>query len=152
MPLHDDKAIRQLLDSVTTIALVGASDKPHRASHEVMAFLQHHGYRVIPVNPRLAGRTLLGECVYATLADIPEPVDLVDVFLAPARTDEVIDRAIALGMPAIWLQIGVINETGAARAERAGLVVVMDRCPKREIPRLGIRSPEASRNTAADSR
>ncbi len=141
MPLNDPKAIRQLLESTVTIALVGASDKPQRPSHEVMAFLQQQGYRVIPVNPRLQGQTLLGEQVYATLSDIPEPIDLVDVFLAPQRTDPVIDRAIDRGVAAIWLQMGVINHAGAARAEQAGLEVVMDRCPKRDIPSLGIRGP-----------
>ncbi|MDX1756945.1 MAG: CoA-binding protein [Marinobacter sp.] len=139
MPVQDPDQLRQLLESTRTIALVGASDKPQRPSHDVMAFLQGQGYRVIPVNPRLAGQTLLGETVYATLTDIPGAIDLVDVFLAPARTDPVIDRAIERGVPALWLQVGVINEAGAERAERAGLTVVMDRCPKREIPRLGIR-------------
>ncbi|MDC0662836.1 CoA-binding protein [Marinobacter sp. SS21] len=141
MPLHDPDAIRQLLESTTNIALVGASDKPQRPSHEVMVFLQQQGYRVIPVNPRLEGQTLLGERVYATITDIPDPIDLVDVFLAPERTDPVIDRAIDRGVPAVWLQIGVINHPGADRAEQAGLAVVMDRCPKRDIPSLGILGP-----------
>lgn len=138
MPLSNPEQIRQVLESVRTLALVGASDKPHRPSHEVMAYLQGRGYRVIPVNPNLAGQTLLGETVYASLDAIPEPVDMADLFLAPKRTDAVIDQAIALKIPVIWLQMGVINETGAARAEAAGLSVVMDRCPKQEIPRLGI--------------
>lgn len=135
---NSPEQIRQLLASVRTIALVGASDKPHRASHEVMAFLQQQGYRIIPVSPRLAGQDLLGEKVYPDLASIPEPVDMVDVFLAPQRTDPVIADVVRLGIPALWLQIGVINEAGAQRAERAGVTVVMDRCPKRELPHLGL--------------
>ncbi len=138
MPSNAPEQIRSILERVHTIALVGASEKPHRPSHEVMAFLQSRGYRVIPVNPRLAGQSLLGEVVVADLASLPEPVDMAELFLAPERTDAVIDDAIRQGIPVLWLQIGVINEAGAARAEAAGLTVVMDRCPKREIPRLGI--------------
>lgn len=130
--------MRQILISVRTIALVGASDKPHRASHQVMAYLQGRGYRVIPVNPKLAGQTLLGETVYPDLQALPVPVDMVDLFLASERTGAVIDAAIALAVPVIWMQIGVINEAGAEKAEAAGLTVIMDRCPKQEIPRLGV--------------
>lgn len=137
---HADE-LRSLLTRVHTIALVGASEKPQRPSHEVMAYLQRQGYRVIPVNPRLAGQSLLGETVYASLSDLPGPVDMADLFLAPERTDAVIDEAIALGIPAVWLQIGVINPAGAARASDAGLTVVMDRCPKQDIPRLGLTQP-----------
>lgn len=108
-----------------------------------MAYLQSRGYRVIPVNPRLAGQTVLGETVYANLADIPVAVGMADLFLAPDHTDPVIDSAIELGIPVIWMQIGVINEAGARRAEQAGVTVVMDRCPKQEIPRLGV--PPVSR-------
>ncbi|HEA53879.1 CoA-binding protein [Marinobacter antarcticus] len=138
MPSNQPDQMRAVLESVRTIALVGASEKTNRPSHEVMEFLQAHGYRVIPVNPRLAGQTVLGECVYSDIASLPEPVDMVDLFLAPERTDAVIDQAIELKFPVIWLQIGVINEAGAARAEAAGLTVVMDRCPKQEISRQGI--------------
>lgn len=138
MPEAHPEAIRRILGDVRTIALVGASEKPHRPSHEVMAYLQGRGYRVIPVNPRLAGGTLLGETVYPDLASVPVPVDMADLFLAPERTDPVIDAAIAQKIPVIWMQIGVINHDGAARAEAAGATVVMDRCPKQEIPRLGI--------------
>ncbi|WP_303289793.1 CoA-binding protein [Marinobacter sp. SS5-14b] len=141
MPSNSPDQIRDLLASVRTIALVGASEKTNRPSHEVMEFLQHRGYRVIPVNPRLAGKQVLGETVYADLASLPEPVDMAELFLAPERTDAVIDQAIAENIPVLWLQIGVINEVGAARAETAGLKVVMDRCPKQEIPRLGISTP-----------
>lgn len=138
MPSNQPDQMRAILENVRTIALVGASEKTHRPSHEVMEFMQHQGYRIIPVNPRLAGQQVLGETVYADLASLPEPVDMVDLFLAPERTDAVIDQAIELKIPVIWLQIGVINEAGAARAEAAGLSVVMDKCPKQEIPRLGI--------------
>lgn len=136
MSRNSPEQLRRILETVHTIALVGASDKPHRPSHEVMAYLQERGYRVIPVNPRLAGKTVLGETVYANLASVPEPVDMADLFLAPNHTDPVIDAAVARGIPVIWMQIGVINEAGARRAEQAGTTVVMDRCPKQEIPRL----------------
>ena len=138
MPSNTPEQMRHILTTVRTIALVGASEKTSRPSHEVMEFLQDHGYRVIPVNPRLAGQKVLGETVYADLHSLPEPVDMVDLFLAPERTDAIIDQAIDLKIPVVWLQIGVINEEGAARAEDLGLTVVMDHCPKQEIPRLGI--------------
>ncbi|MCK0105702.1 CoA-binding protein [Marinobacter sp. S0848L] len=140
MPIENDQGLRDILTSVRTIALVGASEKTSRPSHEVMEYLQRQGYRIIPVNPRLAGKQVLGETVYADLASIPEPVDMAELFLAPERTDAVIDQAVAENIPVLWLQIGVINEAGAERAEQAGLKVVMDRCPKREIPRLKIAS------------
>lgn len=130
--------MRQILSTVRTIALVGASDKPHRPSHEVMAYLQSRGYRMIPVNPKLAGQTLLGEIVYPDLQALPVKPDMVELFLAPQRTGPVIDAAIELEVPVVWMQIGVINEAGADKAEAAGLMVVMDRCPKQEIPRLGV--------------
>lgn len=138
MPVKNPEEIRQILTGVRTIALVGASEKPNRPSHEVMAYLQGRGYRVIPVNPRLAGQTLLGETVYPDLASLPGPVDMAELFLASERTGPVMDAAVARNIPVIWLQVGVINEDGAARAEAAGARVVMDRCPKQEIPRLGI--------------
>jgi len=138
MPSTTPEQLRHILTTVRTIALVGASEKTNRPSHEVMEYLQGHGYRIIPVNPRLAGQTVLGETVYADLNSLPEKVDMVDLFVAPERTDAIIDQAIGLRIPVVWLQIGVINEEGAARAEAAGLTVVMDRCPKQEIPRLGI--------------
>ncbi|MBJ6136450.1 CoA-binding protein [Marinobacter litoralis] len=138
MPVENDQDLRDILTSVHTIALVGASEKTSRPAHEVMEYLQNQGYRIIPVNPRLEGKQVLGETVYADLASIPEPVDMAELFLAPERTDAIIDQTIAQKIPVLWLQIGVINEAGAARAERAGLTVVMDRCPKREIPRLNI--------------
>jgi len=138
MPSNQPDQMRTILESVRTIALVGASEKTHRPSYEVMEFMQQQGYRMIPVNPRLAGQKVLGETVYADLASLPEPVDMAELFLAPERTDAVIDQAIALKIPVIWLQVGVINEAGAVRAEAAGLTFVMDKCPMQEIPRLGI--------------
>jgi predicted CoA-binding protein len=138
MPVEHPEEIRKILGEVRTIALVGASDKPHRPSHEVMAYLQGRGYRVIPINPKLAGQTLLGETVYPDLASLPVAVDMAELFLASERTDPVMDAAVAEKIPVIWLQIGVINKEGADRAEAAGARVVMDRCPKQEIPRLGI--------------
>lgn len=141
MPDNSPDRIRRILESTRTIALVGASEKTNRPSHEVMEYLQSQGYRVIPVNPRIAGKQLLGETVYPDLQSLPIQVDLVDLFLAPERTDALIDEAIALNIPVVWMQIGVINEEGAARAQAAGLTVVMDRCPKQEIPRLGIATP-----------
>ncbi|PFG52758.1 hypothetical protein ATG98_1823 [Marinobacter sp. LV10R520-4] len=136
MPETSDSQILDILQQVRTIALVGASEKTNRPSHKVMHYLQQQGYRVIPVNPGLAGQQLLGETVYADLKSLPVPVDMADLFLAPQRTDTVIDQAIAMNIPALWLQIGVINQKGAERARQAGLKVVMDRCPKMEIPRL----------------
>jgi hypothetical protein len=131
-----DSQILDILQQVRTIALVGASEETSRPSHEVMHYLQRQGYRVIPVNPRLAGRQLLGETVYADLESLPVAVDMADLFLAVQRTDAVIDQAIAMRIPVVWLQIGVINHQGAERARQAGIKVVMDRCPKMEIPRL----------------
>ena len=134
----NDAEIRRILTETRTIALVGASPKPDRDSHEVMAFLQSRGYRVIPVNPAVAGQTILGERVRASLAEIEDPIDLVDVFRNSEAAGAVADEAIAVKARAVWMQLGVINEAGAARARKAGLAVVMDRCPKIEIPRLRI--------------
>ncbi|SMB30870.1 putative CoA-binding protein [Serratia proteamaculans] len=133
-----DNDIASLLQQVKTIALVGASDNPARPSFGVMAYLLEQGYQVTPVSPKLAGRTLLGQQAYATLKDIPHPVDMVDVFRNSEAAYAVAQEAIAVGAKALWLQIGVINEQAAALANEAGLKVVMDRCPKIEIPRLGL--------------
>lgn len=138
MPLTDDADIKALLDGARTIALVGASDRPDRPSYRVMAMLQEHGYRVIPVNPQITGEHLHGEFVFRELAQIGEPIDIVDIFRRPIAAGEAVDEAIAVGAKAVWMQLGVINEDAAARAEAAGLQVVMDRCPAIEIPRLGV--------------
>lgn len=135
----EDRLIADTLRGVKTIAVVGASDKTHRASHGVMRFLQSRGYRCIPVNPNLAGRTLLGEAVYANLGSIGEPVDMVDVFRNSADAGPVVDEAITIGARVVWMQLGVVNAAAAERGCAAGLTVIMDRCPAIEIPRLGIR-------------
>jgi uncharacterized protein len=138
MPLTRDEDIYELLASAPTIAMIGASDRPDRASHGVMKFLQDRGYRVIPVNPQITGQHLHGEFVWRELSQIGEPIDIVDIFRRPIAAGEAVDEAIAAGAKAVWMQLGVINEEAAARAEAAGLKVVMDRCPKIEIPRLGV--------------
>lgn len=138
MSIQDPEVIREILTRVKTIGLVGASDKPNRPSHEVMAYLQGRGYRVIPVNPKLAGRVLLGETVYPSLKSVPDTLDMAELFLASERTGPIMAEAASLGIPVIWLQVGVVNEEGAVDAQAKGCQVVMDRCPKQEIPRLGI--------------
>ena len=138
MPLTEDQEIADLLKGVRTIAMVGASDRPDRPSNGVMKFLQGHGYRVLPVNPQITGEHVHGEYVWRELSQIGEPIDMVDIFRRPQAAGEAVDEAIAAGAKAVWLQIGVINHEAAARAEAAGLKVVMDRCPKIDIPRLGI--------------
>ncbi len=136
--LTQDTEIATLLRETRTIALVGASDRPHRPSNGVMRSLLAHGYRVIPVNPQLAGTEINGVTVVAALSDIAEPIDLVDIFRNSPAAGETVDAAIAVGAKAVWLQLGVINPAAAARAEAAGLQVVMDRCPAIDIPRLAI--------------
>lgn len=135
---HPDQVIADTLRRVKTIAVVGASNKTQRASYGVMRFLQARGYRCIPVNPQLAGQTLLGETVHADLASIGEPVDMVDVFRNSADAGPVVDEAIAIGATVVWMQLGVINPEAAERGCAAGLTVIMDRCPAIEIPRLGL--------------
>ena len=146
MPITSDAEIAELLQGIRTIALVGASDRPDRPSYGVMKFLQDHGYRVIPVNPQITGEHVHGEYVWRELSQIGEPIDMVDIFRRPQAAGEAVDEAIAAGAKAVWMQLGVINEEAAARAEAAGLKVVMDRCPKIEIARLGL--PKIERQTS----
>lgn len=137
-PRLDDAVIRRVLSQSRSIAVVGASPDPARPSFGVMRFLQAKGHRVLPVNPRAAGRTILGERCHARLADIAEPIDMVDVFRRSDAVGAVVDEALALTPrpTTIWMQLGVIEPAAAARAEAAGLTVIMDRCPKIEYPRL----------------
>lgn len=138
MPLTEDADIRALLESARTIALVGASDRPDRPSYGVMATLQRHGYRVIPVNPQITGEHVHGEFVFRDLEQLGDPIDIVDIFRRSDAAGAVVDQAIAIGAKAVWMQLGVIDHAAAERAEAAGLKVVMDRCPAVDIPRLGI--------------
>jgi predicted CoA-binding protein len=138
MNTTSDQDMRDILRRVKTIAVVGASDRAHRASYGVMQFLQGKGYRCIPVSRRLAGKTLLGETAYEKLADIPDPVDMVDLFVKSELAGPVTDEAIAIGARVVWMQLGVINEAAAARARSAGLQVIMDHCPAQEWRRLGL--------------
>ncbi len=138
MPLTRDEDIKALLEGARTIALVGASDRPDRPSFGVMKRLQDHGYRVIPVNPQITGEHVHGEFVFRELAQLGDPIDIVDIFRRPQAAGEVVDEAIRIGAKAVWMQLGVVNDEAAARAEAAGLTVVMDRCPAIEIPRLGV--------------
>jgi predicted CoA-binding protein len=135
---YPDALIRRVLVETRTIALVGASARPERPSHRVMRFLQRQGYRVIPVNPGLAGQQLNGEQVYARIADIAERIDMVDIFRNSAHAGAASDEGVASGARVIWMQLGVSDPAAAKRAEAAGLTVIMNRCPAIEIPRLGI--------------
>jgi uncharacterized protein len=138
MPLTRDEDIRELLTSARTIAVFGCSDRPDRPSYGVAAFLQRHGYRMLPVNPQITGEHVHGEYVWRELSQIGVPIDIVDIFRRPMAAGEAVDQAIAVGAKAVWMQLGIVNEEAAARAEAAGLKVVMDRCTKIEIMRLGI--------------
>jgi predicted CoA-binding protein len=138
MPLTNDEDIRALLSEARTIAVVGASDRPERASHGVMRALQDHGYRVLPVNPNITGERIHGEFVWRELSQIGEPIDIVDIFRRSDAAGEAVDQAILAGAKAVWLQLGVIDEDAARRAEAAGLKVVMDHCIKIELRRLGV--------------
>jgi predicted CoA-binding protein len=147
MPLTSDEGIAELLTNARTIAMIGASDRPTRPSYGVMKFMQAHGYRVIPVNPQITGEHVHGEYVWRELGQIGEPIDIVDIFRRPQAAGEAVDQAIEAGAKAVWLQLGVINQVAAAKAEAAGLKVVMNRCPKIEIMRLGI-EPVAGQSDA----
>ena len=138
MPLTADADIKALLEETRTIALVGASDRPDRPSYGVMRTLQRHGYRVIPVNPQITGEHVHGEYVFRELSQIGEPIDLVDIFRRSAAAGDAVDEAIAVSAKAVWMQLGVIDQRAAARAEAAGLKVVMDRCPAIDLSRLGV--------------
>ena len=138
MPLTSDQDIADLLTHTRTIAVVGASDRPDRPSNDVMRSLQEHGYRVLPVNPQITGEHVHGEYVWRELSQIGEPIDLVDIFRNSDAAGEAVDEAIAAGAKAVWMQLGVVNEAAAARAEAAGLKVVMDRCAKIEVGRLNV--------------
>ena len=138
---HDnyaDSTIRGILNTVKSVAMVGVSPKDNRPSYFAFKYLLERGYRMIPVNPGQAGKEILGQKVYAKLADIPEPVDMVDIFRASQHVLPVVEEALAMTPrpSVIWMQIGVRNNQAAAMAEAAGLKVVMDRCPKIEYGRL----------------
>lgn len=134
MPVEDIEGIRRILNEYKTVAVVGLSANWHRPSNFAAKYMLDHGYRVIPVNP--AYDEVLGQRCYPSLRDIPEPVDIVDVFRRPDDVPPIVEDAIAIGAKVLWLQIGVINHQAAARAEAAGLQVVMDRCIKIEYARL----------------
>ena len=134
---YSDELLSKVFREVKTIALVGASPRGEtRASWRVMRYLQNEDYKVYPVNPDAAGEEIHGEKVYATVSDLPEKVDMVDIFRLPWKVPPVVDEAIALGVPYIWMQLKVINEEYATKAEAAGATVIMDRCPAIELPRL----------------
>jgi len=147
MSFNNPETIRKVLTNARNIALVGASVKTARPSNFVMKFLLDAGYNVIPVNPGLEGQELHGKMVYGSLSSIPESVgriDMVDIFRNSAAVPPIVDEAISIGAKCIWMQSGVINEAAAETASSAGLDVVMDACPKIEMPRLNISSPAAS--------
>jgi uncharacterized protein len=135
---YPDTYLRDILTAVRTIAVVGASPRRGRPSHGVMAYLQRHGYRAIPVNPNAHGETIHGEKCRSALGEIDEPVDMVDIFRRSEFAGAAVDDAIAIGAKVVWTQLGVRDEAAAARAEAVGLKVVMNRCPAIEIPRLGL--------------
>ena len=139
MVLNRENTIRRILENTKTIAVVGLSSDPSRAGYYVPAYLQAHGYRIIPVNPFLD--QALGEQAFPDLESVPVPVDLVLIFRRSKAVLPFVQSAIEIGAKAVWMQLGIINEEAAALAREAGLDVVMDRCPMTEIPRLGIAGP-----------
>jgi predicted CoA-binding protein len=134
----EDDLIREVLTTVRTIAVVGASENPARDSNDVMRFLMDRGYEVFPVNPASRAKEIHGRKVYASLKEVPEAIDMVDVFRRSEVAGEVCDEAVRAGAKVVWMQLGVINESGKQRAEAAGLKVIMDRCPKIETRRLAV--------------
>jgi predicted CoA-binding protein len=122
--------VTELLKRARTIAVVGLSDDPLRPSHGVSAYMQSQGYRIIPVNPEI--ESSLGEKAYASLLEVPEKIDIVNIFRRPEFIEEIVDQAIQLKVPAVWMQEGVIDEQAAEKARRAGIFVVMDRCILKE--------------------
>lgn len=135
---YSNDYLRGIFDRVKTVAMVGASPRPDRPSYRVMKFLQSRGFRVIPVNPQAAGQSIHGETVVSSLAEIEGPVDMVDIFRRSELVAPVVDEAIAKGTKIIWMQLGVRDDAAAAKAERHGIDVVMNRCPAIEMPRLGL--------------
>ena len=135
---YPDAFLRDILAAVKTIAVVGASNRKKWPSYGVFAYLLARGYQVIGVNPSLAGKSVHGAAFFKTLADVPEPIDMVDIFRNSADAAAPVADAIRLGAKTAWMQLGVVNEQAAAAARAAGLNVVMDHCPAIEIPRLGL--------------
>jgi uncharacterized protein len=135
---YPDSYVRGILNTVKTIAMVGVSPKDNRPSYFAFKYLLERGYRMIPVNPGQAGKELLGQKVYARLADIPEPVDMVDIFRAASHAKGIVEEALAMQPrpQVIWMQLGIRNDEAATLAEAGGMKVVMDRCPKIEYGRL----------------
>lgn len=130
----DDTALRTLFDRIHTIAVVGLSPRPARPSYRVAQAMQRYGFRIVPVRPLVD--SVLGEKAYATLAKIPFPVDLVDVFRAAEHLPAIVEQCLALHLPSIWIQEGIVNETAAQRAQAGGVTVVMDRCILKDYVRL----------------
>jgi uncharacterized protein len=131
--ISDDEIV-EILRAPTTVAVVGISDKPDRDSFQVAKYLQEQGYRVIPVNPML--ETVLGQRCYSSLRGVPERIDIVDIFRRSEAVPEIVDEAIEVGAKVVWMQLGVVHEEAAAKAQQAGLKAVMDRCMKRDHSRL----------------
>jgi len=129
-----EDTVRNILSTYRTWAVVGCSPRPTRASHQVAAFLQQRGFRIIPVNP--GADEILGETAYADLASVPDSIEVVDIFRRSEHAGRHVDEAIAIGAKAVWMQLGVIDEDAAVRARNAGLDVIMDRCPKIEYARV----------------
>jgi len=141
MPLTRDEDLSALLSNSRTIAVIGASDNPARASYGVSGWLADHGWRVIPVNPRITGEHVHNEYVWHDLSQVGASIDIVDVFRRSEEAMDAVEQAIAVGAKAVWFQLGVVNEAASARAEEAGLQTVVDRCIKIDAARLGVEPP-----------